>query len=224
MTFQHLIQQLNNEFSTHIVSSGQEWEIQDIALLDTRQKDFFHNTLYFGYDHQMKDCNDSSIQCILADTGNSTACSAYSGNCALVDEASLFAAFNYAKTMIESTRSKGLYEELAALADRTRSMEAVLNAASIRLGNSLVLNDINFKIIASSTSIPVIDPLWKSNIRQGYCNYDFIGAVRLLEPLKNAAQTTDAVEVTCTESTYRKLSSKVFHNGVQVGFILMIGG
>lgn len=224
MTFQHLIQQLNNEFSTHIVSSGQEWEIQDIALLDTRQKDFFHNTLYFGYDHQMKDCNDSSIQCILADTGNSTACSAYLGNCALVDEASLFAAFNYAKTMIESTRSKGLYEELAALADRTRSMEAVLNAASIRLGNSLVLNDINFKIIASSTSIPVIDPLWKSNIRQGYCNYDFIGAVRLLEPLKNAAQTTDAVEVTCTESPYRKLSSKVFHNGVQVGFILMIGG
>lgn len=224
MTFSHLIQQLNDEFSIHIVSSDEDWEIQDIALLDSRQKEFLRNTLYFGYDHQMSRHNSPTIQCILACTGDVPLCPSYSGNCATVEESSLFAVFNYAKTMIEATRSKGLYEELAALADSTRSMEAVLNAASIRLGNSLVLNDINFKIIASSTSIPVIDPLWKSNIRQGYCNYDFIGAVRLLEPLKNAAQTTDAVEVSCTESPYRKLSSKVFHNGMQVGFILMIGG
>lgn len=224
MTFHRLIDQLSYEFSIDIVSSNEEWEIQDIALLDVRQKDFLRNTLYFGYDHQMKNCNISSIQCILARTGNDSPSPAVPGNSALVDEASLFSVFNNAKTIIESTRSKGLYEELAALADRTRSMEAVLNAASIRLGNSLVLNDINFKIIAASASIPVIDPLWKTNIRQGYCSYDFIGAVRLLEPLKNAAQTTDAVEVSCTESPYRKLSSKVFHNGVQVGFILMIGG
>ena len=141
MTFHRLIDQLSYEFSIDIVSSNEEWEIQDIALLDVRQKDFLRNTLYFGYDHQMKNCNISSIQCILARTGNDSPSPAVPGNSALVDEASLFSVFNNAKTIIESTRSKGLYEELAALADRTRSMEAVLNAASIRLGNSLVLKN-----------------------------------------------------------------------------------
>ena len=103
-------------------------------------------------------------------------------------------------------------------------MDAVLNTASVRLGSSLIFNDMTFKILASSKSVPILDPLWQENIRQGYCNYDFIQAVKQLEPLKNAALTTAAIEVTCPESPYRKMSSKVFHKGLQVGFVLMIEG
>lgn len=143
-------------------------------------------------------------------------------NLALVEESSLFTLFNEAKTLIETTYSKGLFEELTALADQTNSIETVLDAASVRLGNSLLFCDMNFKIIASSSSIPVLDPLWKENIKQGYCSYEFIKEVKELDSIKNAAPTTSAVEVTCSVSPYRKLSSKVFHNRMQVGFLLMI--
>lgn len=51
-----------------------------------------------------------------------------------------------------------------------------------------------------------------------------INAVKELDSIKNAskAKTTTAIEVSCNKSPYHKLSSKVFRNGVQVGFLLMI--
>ena len=43
-----------------------------------------------------------------------------------------------------------------------------------------------------------------------------------LEAVQGASASIEAVEVSCPESPYRKCSSKVFLNGVQVGFVLMI--
>lgn len=223
MTFKKLTEKIAEEYTIDILSLGENVEIQDIALIDNKHGNTLKNTLYFGYDRQIKN-GVLPAQCIIARTGLPDTSAGSTGNAAFVTEDSLFSIFNTSKTLIETTRSKGIFEELSALANETRSIEAVIDAASVRLGNFLVFCDMNFKIIACSVSIPVLDPLWKENTIQGYCCYEFISEVKELNAIRNASQTTAAVEVTCSQSPYRKLSSKVFHNKVQIGFLLMIEG
>lgn len=224
--FSGLVETISKEYIINILSQSEDVEIHDVALIDNKHENTLANTLYFGYDKQLENKISIPTQCIVAQTDSAFKPIHTSGNIALVEEASLFAIFNEAKALIENTQSKGIFEELTALADQTHSIDAVLDAASVRLGNSLLFSDMNFKIISSSVSIPVLDPLWKDNIKQGYCSYEFINAVRELYSIKNASQTktTTAIEVSCDKSPYHKLSSKVFRNGVQVGFLLMIEG
>lgn len=223
MTFKKLIERLQEEYHIDILSLKDNTEIQDIAFIDKKHNNLAKNILYFGYDKQI---SDSSLppQCILAHTGIGDIQLPQSVNAALTAEDDLFSIFNTAKSLIETDRSKGILEELITLADKTHSIEAVIDAASIRLGDFLVFCDMNYKIIASCTSIPVLDPLWKKNIRQGYCDYEFIHAAKELSSVRAASQSTTAVEVSCSQSPYRKISCKVFHNKLQIGFLLMIEG
>lgn len=223
MTFTTLVEKISEEYSIYILSQGEDLEIQNVALIDNRHNNTIRSTLYFGYDKQLKDAASVPSQCIIARTDSAVPPISTVGNMALVTEDSLFPIFNDAKTFIETTH-KGIFEELTALADKTHNIDTVIDAASVRLGNSLLFCDMNFKIITASTSVPVLDPLWLENTKQGYCCYEFINEVKELKSIRNASQTTAAIEVTCTKSPYRKLSSKVFHNQTQIGFLLMIEG
>lgn len=224
MKFLELIEKMSQEYLLNIISSEEDIDIQDVALIDNKHENTKKNILYFGYDKQLENMNTIPTQCILAHTIDSKATPPNMGNIALVEDDLLFTIFNEVKTLIENQQSKGIFEELTTLANETHSIDAVLDAASVRLGNSLLFCDRNFKIIASSTSIPVLDPLWLDNIKQGYCSYEFICEVKELDTIRNATMTTAALEVTCSKSPYRKISCKVFHNRVQVGFLLMIEG
>lgn len=222
MLFSHLIEELQANQPIWLVCAEDVIDIQNVALLDGQQRRFLDNVVYFGYKTQLDSSMSPPAQCVLVCAGAAALPEVETGGLAMVEEAALFAVFNRAKELVDAARGKSVYTELTERADESRDLDAVLNAASIRLGNFLLFSDMNFKILAHSTSFPVTDPLWKQNIEQGYCSYDFIAAVRQLEPVRKAAFTTDAIEVTCPESPYRKLSSKVFLGSVQVGFVLMI--
>jgi hypothetical protein len=224
MTFKKLVEKISEEYTIDILSLDEDLEIQDVALIDNKHDSRQKHTLYFGYDIQLENAVSFPAQCVIARTKPDSPPLSVTGNAALVTPDSLFTIFNDVKTLIETTRSKGIFEELTALSNETHSIETVIDAASVRLGNSLLFCDMNFKVIASSTTIPVRDPLWVENIRQGYCCYEFICEVKELMAVKNASPTTTAIEVTCPQSPHRKLSSKVFHNQTQIGFLLMIEG
>lgn len=223
MTFKKLIENISKEYRIDILSEGEATELQDIALIDGKDINTRKNTLYFGYDKQINKPL-SLHNCIFACTGLDPLPLTTGCNAAMVAEEELFSLFNMVKNLIETTRSKGIFEELTALADSSRSIEALIDAASVRLGSFLVFCDMNFKIIAKSNSIPVHDPLWIENTVKGYCSYEFINAVKDLTAIKNASMTTSAFEVVCSQSSNRKISCKVFHNKTQIGFLLMIEG
>lgn len=224
MNFSKFVEKISEEYSIDILSQEDDLEIQDVALIDNKHDNTIRNTLYFGYDKQLENAVIFPSQCIIARTDSAALSLPTAGvNMALIPEDSLFTLFNDAKNLIETTR-KGVFEDLTAIADKTHNLDAVIDAASVMLGNSLLFCDMNFKIIANSTSIPVLDPIWTENIEKGYCCYEFINEVKELESIRNASQTTAAIEVTCNRSPYRKLSSKVFHNQTQIGFLLMIEG
>lgn len=221
MLFDKLISELSKECSISVVKTVEMPDIRDIAFIDGRQAVFENDVIYFGSEKSLKDSSTMPPQCIISEyTG-----ALVSGNIrcfAAVPDKCLFAAFNLARKIVDASTGHGLYDELTRIADKTQDIDAVLNAAAIKLGNSLVFSDSEYRIVSSSTSIPVVDPLWTTYISQGYCNYDFVMAATQLEPVRKASYTTDTIEVTCSESPYRKLSSKVLHGGVQIGFVLMI--
>ena len=222
MFFSQIISEITKKHPVRVVCVSDIYDIRDIALLDGQQSEFANHTVYFGYSKQLRR-DKVPAQCILA-SEDLLAPAVNCGDLALAEPQALFAVFNLAKRLVEAHTRQSLYAELTEKADETRDLDMVLNAASMKLGNSLIFSDINFKIISYSTSIPVTDFLWKEHIERGFCSYEFISAVRQLESVRKAAYTTDAVEVTCSESPYRKFSSKVFLKGNQVGFVLMIEG
>jgi hypothetical protein len=221
MLFGKLISELSDACSVDLVRAGDMPDIRDVAFIDGRQTIYEDDVVYFGSERSLADSGTLPPQCIVSE---------YTGTLnfedvrcfAVVPEDGLFAAFNRARKIVDSSTGHGLYEELTQIADKTHDVDAVLNAAATKLGNSLVFSDNEYRIISSSTSIPVVDRLWSMYISQGYCNYDFVMAAAQMESVRKASYTADAIEVTCSESPYRKLSSKVLHGGVQIGFVLMI--
>lgn len=141
---------------------------------------------------------------------------------ATVNANELFAVFNAAKQFIQTQEQISHFRELVRKGNSTHSVDEVVNFASIKIGNCLIFCDKKFRILSYSTSIPVTDILWKENIERGYCTYEFISNVMSLEAVQSSSANIEAIEVSCPESPYRKCSSKVFLNGVQVGFVLMI--
>ena len=222
MLFSDLIDYLKNEKNFNIIlnCSTDLHEIRDVELLDGTQTRYATDIVYFGYPNVLSPDMQPS-QCVLVRGENYL----FPYSCtdrATVQAKELFAVFNAAKQFLQTHEQVSLYEELVQKGHSSHSLDEVINSASIKLGYSLVFCDKKFRILSYSTSIPVTDKLWKKNIERGYCTYDFIKNVMSLEAVQGASASIEAVEVSCPESPYRKCSSKVFLNGVQVGFVLMI--
>ncbi len=221
MLFTTLLNQISSGNSAKIVHSVDSFDITDVALIDGTQTEYTNETLYFGEYKQLPN-GHLPPQCVLVRTAESAALADCPGALALVDAGELFLLVNAAKAAVDASRGQGFYGELMDCAARSRSMEPVVNLAAARLGNSVVLLDTDFKILAHSTVFTIDDPLWAQNIRQGYCSYEFVSAVEQLEEVKNAAMTSDPVVVTCYASPLRKLSSKIFIQEKLIGIVLML--
>jgi len=221
MLFSQLVSGLSDKCAIELLRGGPAPDVTDVALLDGREEHYDDGIVYFGYASQFAAAAVLPCQFIAAGDGKfpdgAAMCCA-----ARTKESDLFLAFNLSHKLIDLSTGRGLYDELIAIADQKRDIAAILNTAAVRLGNSLVFSDAEYRVISSASSIPVVDPLWVNYIRQGYCPYEFVSGAAQLESVRMAPFTTDSFEVTCSESPYQKLASKVLVHGVQVGFVLMI--
>jgi len=221
MRFSTLMKLISPDNPLKILHCTDLYEIFDVELIDGTQSEYTNTTLYFGYLGQLSG-SALPAQCVLVRTPESEALTGLRGDAALAESPALFFLFNAARQRVDADRGRGLYAELTDAAARAGSIEPVINLAASKLGNSVVLLDSDFKVLAHSTVFPIDDPLWAENIRQGYCSYEFVTAVAELEAVKNAPPTSDPVVVTCYASPLRKLSSKIFLNGKLIGIVLML--
>lgn len=197
-------------------------DILSVALLDGESCEFSDNTLYFGYSSQLNTLVQTPAHCIAAQDSREAPVNSDFDAVAIPVER-FFHLFNTALAITrESADLERFYDELIARAAETKSLDAFINTASARLGNSLILMDLNFQILAHSTIYQINDTLWAENVRRGYCNYEFISAVSELDSIKNAPETREAVEVTCVTSPYKKLSSRIYRDGNRIGYLLML--
>ena len=220
MRFSELTSQISDKIGFKTLQCMDSSEILDIALIDGSQSEYIQTTIYFGYVSQLGSVLPA--QCVLAQDSPFTPPENFRGNMALTVPANLFRLFNAARQLVNRSGEREFYAELTDCAAHSRSIDPVINLAASKLGNSLVLLDRDFKVLAHSTVFPIDDPLWEQNIRQGYCSYEFVSAVQKIDTVKSAPLTPDPVVVTCYASPLRKLSSKIFINGKWIGILLML--
>ncbi|MFB0919906.1 MAG: helix-turn-helix domain-containing protein [Oscillospiraceae bacterium] len=221
MLFSELISAISEKIPLKTVGISDSFDIKDTALLDGVQDDFQNDVLYIGYYGQIHS-RKLPPHCVLVSSGETESLLSTGTDLALTEEQKLFFLFNLAKALVDASRSKGLYAELMDCAGQTKSVTAFVNLAASKLGNSIVLLDRDFKVLSTSNIYPIDDPLWASNIRQGYCSYEFISAVNDMEIVKNAPKTSEPIVITCYASPLRKLSSKIYHAGHLIGFVIML--
>ena len=221
MFFSSLVERISRIFPIEMVNYRDVFDINDIALIDGSQGEFQNEVLYIGYYEQMG-LDKLPPQSLIVRTEKTKALDTRENDVALVDGDKLFNIINTAKALVDASRGKGLYAELMDCAAQTKSVSAFINMAATKLGNSIILLDRDFKVLAFSNIYSIEDPLWEQNIKQGYCSYEFISAVNELDSIKNAPNTPEPVVVVCDASPLRKLSSKIFLNEQVIGFVIML--
>lgn len=146
--FSELLSHISENISLKILQCNDSIETTDVALIDGSESDYCSTTLYFGYVSQLSGIFPA--QCVLAQDVPLTLPENYGGSAVLAKTADLFRLFNTAREQVEQPADRGLYAELMDCAARARSIDPVINLAATRLGNSLVLLDRDFKILAHS--------------------------------------------------------------------------
>ena len=221
MNFNELVLAISKKYLIATKAVANSPHISDVVLYDNAQTFFEPDVLYFVLEAAVDGGTELPLQIIVADD---FLLSDASDHCvASVSRGELLSVYNYTRKVLQAGVSEGLFQELCAAADNARSLQSIINLAASKLGDPIVFCDMEFSVVASSSTIPVVDPLWVKNIAKGYCSYDFIEGVKALESVKSAELSADAHEVTCDRSPCRKITSKVLSQGMQIGFVLMFG-
>ena len=222
MLFSDIIRNLSGIADIQILSNSLDIEITEVRFMDTSTSEFMSNVLYFS--------NISSgfaslpPQCVITDASAAGALDLSSSNTAVVSEASFGQVFNAAFKLVLDSHKDGYYESMMETLDRVRDVDALIDIASQTFNASLVFIDRDFRILSYSTQIPVTDKLWKHNIEQGYCDYEFITTVRSLKSVQAFDSTMKPVEVSCTSSPFKKFSVKVYCRDIMIGYLIVIEG
>ena len=222
MFFSKLIQEIQNDVPVILSNITDDREVKDVSLLEPGQTRFQTGVLYYGYEEQwLKSPRPEMIVSAGEDQ--------HQGPCAAVCHArirreDLFCAFNASRRILQEESRESLYEDMRRMYENGRSIQAVMDAAARRLGNALVLVDRDYRVLAYSPSTPMPDEKWRKNIKQGFCSYDFVLAVRDQGIHLREEDAFGVLDATSSESRYRKYCFPIYVRNAYVGFLLMVTG
>ena len=222
MIFSEIVKHLSAFTDVHVLSDSVEVEITEVRFMDMSNNEFLSNVLYFSNISQKFAALPP--QCIITDAPDISHIDISSCSVATVSGDLFGMIFNKAFQLVTDSHKDGYYDSMMSTLDRVRNVDAFIEIASQTFGASLVFIDRDFRILSYSTQIPVTDELWKHNIEQGYCDYEFITAVRSLKSVKMADTTMTPIEVSCSSSPFRKFSARVYCRDIWIGFLIVIEG
>jgi len=222
MLFRDIAAGLGNMCPIKILSDSFDDEILEVQFMDSRQKEFSSNILYFS--NNIQECGKLPLNCILSDSVKTDGLDPAAGNIATVSESDFGFAFNTAFRMVIGSHKDDYYETMMSTLDRVKDVDTLIDIGSQTFGASLVFIDRDFRILSYSTQIPVTDELWKKNIERGFCDYEFIQTVKSLKSVQMADSTMNPIEVSCSSSPFQKFSSRVYCHDTWIGFLIVIEG
>ena len=121
----------------------------------------------------------------------------------------------------EQEREEEFNRLLARPVEQTPFHEIIDNAA-VFMDRSLVLTDLSFHVVDYSTSRAITDPIWKTNVKRGFCSYEFIEAMNVLIPDNALPSNSEPFFVNCDASKENKLCSMVFYNQRPIGYLVLL--
>lgn len=98
----------------------------------------------------------------------------------------------------------------------------IINNAAIFMDRTLLLADLSFHVVDHSTSRPVTDPVWKTNIKRGFASYEFVEAMNALIPENSLPTTTEPFFVSCFASKENRICSLLFYNQRPIGYLVLL--
>ncbi|WP_461205065.1 PucR family transcriptional regulator [Clostridium sp. DL1XJH146] len=103
-----------------------------------------------------------------------------------------------------------------------KGLNIILETASAMINNPLVLIDLSYKVLGHSNINKIKDEFWLENIKQGYCSYEFIVAVKNMKSVQEGRKGNAIYEVSSGESPTLKLISKVKINNKHVANVILL--
>ena len=222
MIFREFIEKLSSICKVSVISEGTDAEITEVRFMDSGRSGYSPNVLYFS--NILLESQYLPPQCIFTESVDLSGKDLTGLSTALVSDSDFGLAFNSASQMVIDSHKDDFYESMMKSLDRVRNVDALIDLASQKFGASLVFIDREFRILSSSEQIPVTDKLWMHNIEQGYCDYEFIKAVKSLKSVQMADSTTTPLEVSCPSSPFQKFASRVYCRDIWIGFLIVIEG
>jgi len=222
MIFRELASELGVLCHLEVMSDSLEEEINEVQFIDFRLHEFKSNVLYFS--NTVQDREHLPAQCVFSASVRSDINGSKQSNIAFVSDDDFGFAFNTAVRLVIGSHKDDYYQTMMNTLDRVKNVDTLIDIGSQTFGASLIFIDRDFRILSHSTQIPVTDELWKKNIEQGYCDYEFIQAVKSLKSVQMADSTMTPIEVSCSSSPFRKFSSRVFCHDTWIGFLIVIEG
>lgn len=217
MKFETLEKQLSPEASC-LSRDPAAW-ISDVSLLDPSSPSFQDDVLYFGKPEDWERCPCRPKNAVLSGAPSSLL---GASNLYVLPSSEMPGAFNRLRRFLQESGGEDFRDELESILHTTGSVNQMIDAAALRIGNCLILSDSQFRILSYSHSLLTSDPHWTVNIAQGYCSYDFVRATGELESVRKARGSRDVYEVICPQSPYRKLVYDIYRRSRRIGFLLMI--
>jgi len=220
MLFSEIVSYLSHSVPCTVLANEMDQEIHSVKLVDPKETSFQADTLYFGYNVQF--ISILPPQCILAGSFEDVEQWKNRANLAILSQDDFSHAFNEASRLLDISRKTGFYDSMASTLERVKNVDALIDIASQAFGASLVFIDLDFRILSHSVQIPVKDTYWQRNIEQGYCDFEFIQAVRSLKSVKMADSSSAPIEVSCPSSPFQKFAGRVYCRDVWVGYLIVI--
>ncbi|WP_125588967.1 PucR family transcriptional regulator [Companilactobacillus jidongensis] len=132
----------------------------------------------------------------------------------------LIRVFNQANTILEKVQNQNSAITNLAMDAVTDNPKTNINRAAQLLNNTLMIIDTKYQILLYSDVYGFTDPLWSGILKQGYCSYDFIRAVK--EIVRTQSEYKKAVyNVPCPKSNFHRRVTNLYNKNQLLGFLVM---
>lgn len=131
---------------------------------------------------------------------------------------------NLAQELLQKElRSEAAFLDFSLEAARSSDLQHMIDYAAELMGNAIILVDIANRVLAVSSTPPIMDPLWAENVEQGNLENYFVQKVRSDPDMRTWHKTDDEMRIITLEGDVQpKLVTRISFGDRIVGGAIMI--
>lgn len=223
ITFKNILSNLVEYKMTMIKNPNFDIPYKEVRFIYGKEMNIDGNTLYIGktsmLPNNIYEYNDIGL--ILIDDCSFDFSSLNLSVAVLHEDTNILKVFDYIQNILNSKRK--LMESSAVLLNsliKGKGLKYIVQIGSEILGNPILIMDASFKLLASSTTQGVDDPLWMDVITLGYTSQKFVTLLKKENYPEKLYNSTLPIIVTLDSSkNLKRIMGKITIKDKIVGYI-----
>ena len=219
MDYYKLLETLQKKFEMKSLLCADSPKIRDIQALRSSENLWKPDVLYIGNSVLAQVPPSEPIMLLSSEES----CHLPAGsNYSQIRKQDTDAIFAMAKDLIfEELQIKAILLELAQAALSGKNVIELMNSAATLMENALILIDLNFRILAHSTTHEIADPIWSETIENGSLSYEFVQKIRSSNEMKEWGKHRNKTQIFSLRDE-PTLVAGIAKNGHVMGGIIML--